>query len=201
MVGYDVDVSDFYSNGEFIKNPKGLNYVVLNGNFNDSVALAKSYFDDKNFGRYNFLFHNCADYTNTLLGVADIDGAASQILSDGNALIAIPALRELGFSVSNGIDSVTSWISDGLFNTGESMLGSNLLYNIAGGALMFAGKWIDMSSNFVADIIPIIDTKYSTYTQNVKILKDVLATTTNVIVDVGVAIKDGAVSLWNKLFG
>ena len=66
---------------------------------------------------------------------------------------------------------------------------------------MFAGKWIDMSSNFVADIIPIIDTKYSTYTQNVKILKDVLATTTNVIVDVGVAIKDGAVSLWNKLFG
>ena len=55
-------------------------------------------------GRYNFLFHNCSDYTNMLLDCADIDGLVGQIASEGNGLISIPALREFQLSAAIAID-------------------------------------------------------------------------------------------------
>ncbi len=95
--------------GQF-QDVEGSNYVVLDGVFDESVKLAKQYAgqdpngDNKEIGRYNFLFHNCSDYTNMLLDYADIDGRVGQIVSEGNGIISIPALREINLSLANEID-------------------------------------------------------------------------------------------------
>lgn len=93
----------------------------MEGDFNKSAALAKKYSENQDFGRYNFLFNNCADYTNALLDVAEIDGICSQILGQGNSLITIPVLREFELSVASTIDSGIKLASDGLINKGNSM--------------------------------------------------------------------------------
>ena len=84
-------------------------YVVWNGNFNDSVALARQYAGEdepkKNFGRYNFLFNNCSDYTDAILDVAKIDGYFSQSFVDGDSLISIPAVREWEASLWDNLDN------------------------------------------------------------------------------------------------
>ena len=157
----------------------GINYVVLNGDFNDSVALARKYESD-GFGRYNFLFHNCSDYTNKLLDDADINGMFSQILSEGNLLISIPILREFSLSVSSGMDSVTSWISNGLIDIGDSIQGSNFVGNIAGNVLVGTGILIDQSTNFMGDAI---DFANDIVGEGVDGIKKVASAITNAMVD------------------
>ena len=188
----DVDVSDFYNKetGEFIKSPKGINYVVLEGDFNKSVALAKSYYDNQNFGRYNLFFNNCADYTNELLDVANIDGMSSQILSEGITFpskpISIPVLREIELSVSDAVDSGIEWASDGLVDLGNSMKGSNIVGDVVGSALVGTGNFIDGATNFVGDAIDVVTGVAGEFVDDVK---DVVATVTN-------AIADGAQAAW-----
>ncbi len=40
-------------NEKFIKPDQDLDYVVFHGDFNESVALAESYYTDQDHGRYN----------------------------------------------------------------------------------------------------------------------------------------------------
>ena len=178
-------------------NKSNSSYVVLEGDFNKSAALAKEY-RDVGYGRYNFLFHNCADYTNALLDVADIDGIASQILSEGNGLIAIPFLREIGLSASSGIDAVISWVSNGLMGVGNSISGYYSIGDMAGDLLIGVGSFIDSSTNLVGDVVDVVN---GVVGKGVDAAKDVAATVTNGIVDFGTVIWDGAVSLWNKWLG
>lgn len=131
-------------------------------------------------GEYNFLFNNCSDYTNALLDVADIDGMASQILSEGNGLISIPVLREFGLSVSAGIDSLTNWVSDGLVNVGDSIKGNNIVGDIVGDILVGTGNYIDASTNFVGDVV---DVGRGLHGKVVDGLKYISAGITNVIAD------------------
>ena len=189
----NVNVSDFYnmSTKEFIKNPKEISYVVLNGNFNASVALAEQYYNNQNFGRYNLLFNNCADYTNELLDVADIDGMASQILSEGNALISIPVLRELELTASREIDSAIRWVSDGLIDAGNAISGHNIMGDITGDMLIGTGNFIDASTNFAGDVV---DVATGFVGEVVDGFKDVAAILSNGIVDIGTWV-------WDKVFG
>jgi len=175
--------------GQCNKDIDGINYVVLTGNFNDSVALAEAY-KSNGFGRYNFLFHNCADYTNELLDVANIDGMSSQILSEGITFpskpISIPVLREIELSVSDAVDSGIEWASDGLVDLGNSMKGSNIVGDVVGSALVGTGNFIDGATNFVGDAIDVVTGVAGEFVDDVK---DVVATVTN-------AIADGAQAAW-----
>ena len=172
--------------GQCNKDIDGINYVVLTGNFNDSVALAEAY-KSNGFGRYNFLFHNCADYTNELLDVANIDGMSSQILSEGNTLITIPALREFELSVSDAIDTGIKWASDGLVDIGNSMIGSNIVGDFVGNALVGTGNFINSAANFVGDSVDVVTGVAGEFVDGAK---DVAATVTN-------AIADGAQAAWD----
>ena len=195
----NVDVSDFYNKdtGEFIKKPKGINYVVLEGNFNKSVVLAKSYYDNQDFGRYNLFFNNCADYTNELLDVANIDGMSSQILSEGITFpsnpISIPVLREFELSISDTIDSGIKWASDGLVDLGNSMKGSNIVGDVVGTALVGTGTFIDGATNFVGDAIDVVTGVAGEFVDGAK---DIAATVTNDIVDGAQAVWD-FISFWD----
>ena len=195
----DVDVSAFYNSQTktFIKNPKGINYVVLNGNFNASVALAQDYFK-KGFGRYNFLFHNCSDYTNEILEVAEIDGMASQISSGANWLLpSVPVLREFQMTVSSNIDSYTNMISNGLIEAGNSIRGSGFLGTIAGNTLLGMGKFIDASTNFAGNAIDYVNSYADKIVDGAK---GIAATVTNGVVDGATAFAKGVARLWNKIF-
>ena len=195
----DVNVSDFYNKdtGEFIKNPKDINYVVLKGDFNKSVALAKYYHKNQNFGRYNLFFNNCADYTNKLLDVANIDGMSSQILSEGITLplnpISIPVLREIELSTSAAIDSGIKWASDSLVDLGNSIIGFSIAGNVVGTALVGAGNFIDSATNFVGDAVDVVTGFIGEFVDGAK---DVAATVTNGIVDGAQAVWD-FVSFWD----
>lgn len=188
-----VDVSSFYNKEtkEFIKNPKGINYVVLDGNFNKSVALAESYHKNQNFGRYNLFFNNCADYTNELLDVADIDVMSSQILSEGITLpsnpISIPVLREFELFISDTIDSGIKWVSDGLVDVGNSMIGSNVVGDAVGNVLVGTGNFIDGATNFIGDTVDAINSVAGEFVDGAK---DVASTITN-------GIADGARAVWD----
>lgn len=189
--------------GQF-QDVEGSNYVVLDGNFEESVKLAMQYAgqdpngDNKEFGRYNFLFHNCADYTNELLDVANIDGMSSQVLSEGNTLITIPVLQEFKLSISDAVDSGIEWASDGLVDLGNSMKGSNIVGDFVGSALVGTGNFIDGATNFVGDATDVVTGVAGEF---VDVGKDVAAGVTNTIVDVGTALYKGGKYLWNKLFG
>ena len=191
-VFWKVRTPPVYDNGTF-KDVEGSNYIVLNGNFNQSVVLAMQYAkkdpneNNKEFGRYNFLFHNCADYTNELLDVADIDGMVSQSLSEGNYLISIPALREIELSVAGTIDSIPKAITDGMITIGQNISGVNTAGDIAGGLLALSGNFIDETLDFAGDVI---DAGTSLIGEGVDLAKQGLAVVTN-------AIADGATKAWD----
>ena len=165
--------------GQCSKTVDGINYVILNGDFNKSAALANDY-KANGFGKYNFLFHNCSDYTNELLDVADVDGLLGQISSEGNKLISIPVLREAQLSVVSAIDSISKAITDGMINTGKSISGINTVGDIAGGLLALSGSFIDETLNFVGDVI---DVGTGLKGEVVDFVKQGLAVATNVIAD------------------
>ena len=175
----------------------GINRVVLEGDFNASYALACYYAKNQNFGRYNFLFHNCSDYTNKLLDVADLDGMSSQILSEGNSLISIPVLREFQLSVAKQKDLVTNWISDSLISAGNSISGSGLIGDFIGDTLAGTGKFIKKASDFVGDAVDVVNGINGKVVDGAKY---VASTVTNGIVDFATAAKKKTVSLWNKWF-
>ena len=172
--------------GLYSKDAGNCNYVIINGDFNDSVALAEKYASN-GFGRYNFLYHNCADYTNELLDVADIDGMFTQILSEGNALIAIPVTRELILSFSSAMDSGVEWVTNELIETGNSMVGTNIAGDIAGNLLVSTGNFIDDASNFIGDAVDVVN---GIVGEVVDVGKAVCSTVTN-------SIADGAQAVWD----
>ena len=163
---------------------------MLDGNFNKSVALAKSYYENKNFGKYNLLFHNCADYTNELLDVANIDEMWSQILSEGNILITIPAVREFELSVSDAIDSGIKWASDDLVDMENLMIGSNIVGYFVGNALVGTGEFIDTTMNFVGDVAGAV----------VGIADALVDEAKKVVAGVTSAIYEAGSTIWNRLF-
>ena len=159
------------------------NYVVLTGDFNDSVALAKQYAHHENnmdFGRYNFLFHNCSDYTDKLLDEADIDGMYSQILSEGTDLISIPVLREFQLSMAKFMDSIQP--SDALKKFGSAISGFNTASNFAGFACAMIGDLAEETENVIGDTV---DAARGFAGAIVEGAKNVAATVTNTIIDIG----------------
>ena len=102
-------------------------YVVWNGNFNDSVTLAKQYAgkdpngNNKDFGEYNFLFNNCSDYTDAILDVAQINGYFSQSFVDGDSPISVPAIREWEASLWDDVDTVNESVGNTLNEIGNAI--------------------------------------------------------------------------------
>lgn len=132
------------------KDVAGSNYVVLNGNFNECVKRVDKYLSGEyDFGKYNFLFNNCSDYTDEILDVADVDGLFSQIMIGGDSIISVPAIRELETSLWKYIDSGIEYISSGLMKSGEYMGGDS---TFIGQTLITVGDFIDRGTNFVGDV-------------------------------------------------
>ena len=78
-------------NNTFI-HKEGIEYVVLNGDFDKSVFLAKLYHQFQNFGDYHFLYNNCSHYADEILEKSSITANYSQInIEDRN--ISIPIFR------------------------------------------------------------------------------------------------------------
>ena len=172
----------------------------MTGNFNDSVALALKYAgkdpngEDKYFGRYNFLFNNCSDYTNEILEHGNIDGMFSQVLGKVNGPISIPAVREKLFSKTSYIDS----FPNAMISVGERLKDSDIgISKIAGKALVDRGKFINSAMNFAGDIVGYAIGRADNVVDR---QKKVASIVTNAIVDIGTAIVDGVVSIWNRLF-
>ena len=193
IIHWDEDVASPFNNSNS-------NYVILTGNFNTSVALAKQYAkedphgNNKYFGKYNFLFNNCSDYTNEILEAGNIDGMFSQVLGKVNGPISIPAVRELLFSATSYIDS----FPDTVISMGENLKNSDtVLGEIAGNFLVDTGAFIGSATNFVGDVagnvIGIADAV-------VDDTKKAISVITNAIVDACSAIVNGAASIWNRLF-
>jgi len=173
---YDVESSTF-------RDVDGYNFVVLNGSFDESVALAEYYGkgEGKNYGKYNFFFHNCADYTNRLLDVADLDGMVTQISGESFFPVSIPVLREFSLSAASKFDSVTTAITEGLTNAGNDFRESGFWGNIAGDLLVGAGEFIDGSTNALGDFVDARRKAFGIFTDISKAASSVI---TNTIIDV-----------------
>ncbi|MBR3917737.1 MAG: RHS repeat-associated core domain-containing protein [Clostridia bacterium] len=140
--------SDFFD-GEF-------SYVELTGNFNKSVKLACYYAqnDNKDFGGYNLFVNNCADFTDCLLEVADVDGMFSKIMIEEDDFVSIPRVRELKTSAASLLDSGIYNVVKGLENSGKEIkrydfIGSDL----AGNVLIGTGNMIDKGTDWVGDFV------------------------------------------------
>ena len=154
-------------------------------------ALANQYADStengKEFGRYNFLFHNCSDYTNELLDVADIDGMFGQIASEGNRLISIPAFREFELSVASSLDFIPKARTEGMKTVGKNISGIHPALDVAGGALALLGNFAEETTNFIGDAVDVVNDVVG---EVVDVVKHVEATVTNFIAD-------GAQKIWD----
>ncbi len=107
--------------GEFIE-LENYDYVVLTGDFKDSVRLAYEYhyhINGKDFGDYNLLLNNCSDYTDMLLDVAKIDGYLTQRFINSDSLISIPAIREIQTSFYREADSYLNTVYEKVVDYGE----------------------------------------------------------------------------------
>ena len=84
-----------------------VNYVILEGNFDQSVTTAREYSNQSpDFGDYNFLFRNCSDYTDAILDEATITGTNMKNWVNGDDLISIPIVRVWEASVAQKMDAI-----------------------------------------------------------------------------------------------
>ena len=132
------------------------NYTELTGNFNESVKLAEFYVQntDRLFNGYNLLVNNCADYTDLLLDVADVDGMFSQIMIGEDDFISVPLIREFKMSVACELDSTINWSGNNIKKAGtmiqnSSFYGSEFLGNMVIGC---GDLFID-GTNYVGDVV------------------------------------------------
>ena len=141
--------------GEVIHVDK-MNYVVLSGNFNESVALAKKYYSSQNFGDYFLLFNNCSDYTDALLDVADVDGFFTQSYIGSDTITSVPVLRGVNTFVYQQIDSGIESVGNALITTGENMVKEQ---NTLGHILVSTGNLIIDGANVAGDVLGDISQK------------------------------------------
>ena len=81
--------------GEFEKK-KGMDFVVVEGDFNDCVELARRYDyanGDMYFGKYNMVGRNCSDYTDEIISKAKVEGRFTQAALGQWSLVSIPSER------------------------------------------------------------------------------------------------------------
>ena len=101
---YDKDTNTF-------KEIDDLQYVVLEGNFNKSVALAQGY-DSSNYGGYDFVTNNCSHYTDEILSVAEIENEHTQNYAHAGPVISIPRMRIKEVSFGQKVDTFVSEMED-----------------------------------------------------------------------------------------
>ena len=108
----------------------------------------------KDFKGYNFLFNNCADYTDFLLDFADVDGMFSQMMIANDALISIPRDQRGLIVVAKSMDLQIRKASEDIKDIADKIeksdfLGSNYAAHIASacGDLLVAG------TNYIGDAI------------------------------------------------
>lgn len=77
------------------------------------------------------------------------------------------------------------------------MIGSNIVGDFVGNALVDTGKFIDNAMNFAGDVVGNV---FGIVDDVGDCTKKVISVATNAIVDVGTTIANEAVSLWNGLF-
>ena len=120
----------------------GVEYVVWEGNFNESVELARKYYET-GFGKYNLLFNNCSDYTDAILDVAEVEGDFLQDYVEGDSIFSVPVIREWEASYLQNAEKNLDAISQTLEDAGNSILdGLEYIGNgIAEGAKKF-WDWI-----------------------------------------------------------
>ena len=112
---------------------------------------------------------------------------ASQIVSDKNALIAIPVLRELDISVANVIDSLQKTVNNGLIKVGTSISGISPVGDVAGVSLALLGTFIGETENFIGDVMSVGTSIVGKVCDGVK--------------TGAAAVTNGIVDAWNWLFG
>jgi len=86
-----------------------IDYVVLDGNFNESAAYAQQ-MKENSLGGYDFLYNNCCDYTDVLLSKAEIDGFLVEKYIDKKSSdedsISIPYSRAKSMQWRDKIDDI-----------------------------------------------------------------------------------------------
>ena len=153
-VDEDIELQDlpFYdqTSGKYITNPSNINYVVLTGDFDKSVALAKSY-NNWDYGGYNFVFRNCSDYIDELLDAADLDTPIGRLYSEDILPISIPRVRE--YFISNALkrERKRNEVCNYLISTGEAMYGDNFFSNIAAAVLVGTGYTVKVTTDFMTE--------------------------------------------------
>ena len=146
------------------KDIDNVEYVVWNGNFNDSVTLAKQYAgkdpngNNKDFGKYNFLFNNCSDYTDAILDVAQINGHFSQGFVDGDSPISVPAIREWEASLWDDVDTAIESIGNTLNEIGNAIETSvEVAVDYISDGLETVGNYIEEGAKYLWDKITFWD--------------------------------------------
>lgn len=91
---------------------KGKMYVMLDGDFTKSAEVAYNLSHNQTFGKYDFLFHNCSDYTDLLLKYAKLEGTEQEILTQQTPLVSIPIWRVFAMGISREIDSMKQYMID-----------------------------------------------------------------------------------------
>lgn len=135
--------------------PSGFYAVELTGNFDKSVQLARYFAEIPNqfFNGYNLFVNNCADYTDVLLDVADIDGMFSQILIGEDDFISIPIVRSAKTALAKGADKAVPLVGYSMKVAGnvvskQDFIGSEKIGNV----LNCVGEGIINGADFVGDV-------------------------------------------------
>ena len=90
----------------------GTDFLLLQGNFTESLALAQYYYENQNYPGYSVFTNNCLHYIKNILDVADIKGAATQFYVNNDSNIIIPYMYFNGLKNAQKIDSTLSSVKD-----------------------------------------------------------------------------------------
>lgn len=101
-----------------------IDYVVLDGDFNESAAYADQ-MKGNSLGGYNLLYNNCCDYTDDLLSRAKINGFLVEKYIDKKSededSISIPYIRVQAMQWRDKIDETVREIKDAIIETANEI--------------------------------------------------------------------------------
>lgn len=101
----------------------GTDFLLLQGDFTESLALAQYYDENQNYPDYMFFTNNCLHYVKRLLDEADINGITSQFYVDNDNSVIVPYMhfngmknaKKIDSTLSNAKDFIVNFVSDYMF--------------------------------------------------------------------------------------
>lgn len=104
------------------------------------------------------MFNNCADYTDAILDVAQINGHFSQGFVDGDSPISVPAIREWEASLWDDVDTAIESIGNTLNEIGNAIETSvEVTVDYISDGLETVGNYIEEGAKYLWDKITFWD--------------------------------------------